>query len=103
MPIRYTTKEILSLVREIENEAKQAGILLSDHKLVFKPGNASQGIAATIAVRDSGNFHVPGYGQFLPNFNHKSGPAEQYRLLMAVLNVFYALRNVRNEMTMPQS
>lgn len=97
MPIRYTTKEILSLVREIENEAKQTGLLLPDHKLIFKSGNTSQGIAATITVKNSDHLYVPGYGQFLPNFSHKSGPTEQYRVLMAVLNVFYSLRNLRDK------
>lgn len=89
---RYTATEVRSIVSQLDIEAKQAGILPMDHKLVYNAGNTSQGISATVMVQGPNGNYVHGFDRFIPEFTYKTGPTVQYRLLVAAINVFYALR-----------
>ena len=94
---RYSATEVRSIVSQLDIEAKQAGMLPMDHKLVYNAGNTSQGISATVMVQGPDGNYVHGFDRFIPEFTYKTGPTVQYRLLTAAINVFYALRLQREE------
>lgn len=94
---RYTKADVRSIVSQLDIEAKTAGLLPFDHKLVYNAGNTSQGISATVMVQGTEGNYVHGYDRFIPEFTYKMGPTEQYRLLGAALNVLYALRIQRED------
>jgi hypothetical protein len=89
---RYTKDEIRSAVASLEMEARVAGILPDDHKLVYNAGNTSNGISATVMVQGPDGNYVHGYDRFIPEFTYKTTSTMQHRLLTAAINVFYALR-----------
>lgn len=88
----YTRSDLESITSQLDVEAKQAGLLPTDHKLVYNSGNISNGITATVMVQGPDGNYVHGYDRFIPEFTYKTGRKDQYRLLEAALNVFYALR-----------
>lgn len=89
---RYSISDLTSVTNQLEVEAKQAGILPLDHKLVYNNGNQSNGISATVMVKaENGVYTYPEY-RFIPEFSYKTTRKQQYQLLEAALNVFYAMR-----------
>jgi hypothetical protein len=92
MSARYTNSDLASITAQLDIEAKQAGILPMDHKLVYSGGNQSNGISATVMVKaENGAYTYPEF-RFIPEFNWKTTRKEQYKLIEAAVNVFYALR-----------
>lgn len=89
---RYSANDVRSIVSQLDVEAKQAGILPADHKLVYNGGNITNGISATVMVQGPEGNYVHGYDRFIPEFNYKLTRKDQYRLLEAALNVFYVFR-----------
>lgn len=89
---RYTKAEIRSTVANLEMEARVAGILPDDHRLIYNAGNTANGISATVMVQGPDGNYVHGYDRFIPEFTYKTTSTMQYRLLTAAINVFYALR-----------
>jgi hypothetical protein len=94
--LRYSQSEIESLVRQIDTEAKMAGLLPNGHHVYYSAGNPTNGISAEVYVfdGDSGT-RVHGYGDFLPEFTYRQGKTEQYKVLTATLLVFHAFRRQR--------
>lgn len=94
MPTRYTAKEIKSIVSQIDVEAKQAGLLPTDAKLVYSPGNSSYHIAGSVEAvqKDSNGYRHPIRVDFLPEFKAKQTKNDHAVLLQATLRVFHALR-----------
>lgn len=88
----FTKAEVRSIVNQLDVEAKQAGILPLDHKLVYNGGSTSNGISATVMVQGPEGNYVHGYDRFIPEFTYKDGPTVQARLLLAATNVLYMLR-----------
>jgi len=89
---RYTKEEIRPIVATLEMEARVAGILPDDHKLVYSAGSISNGISATVMVQGPDGNYVHGYDRFIPEFTYKMTSTDQYRLLLAAVNVFYTFR-----------
>lgn len=89
---RYTKAELRSTVATLEMEARVAGLLPDDHKLVYNAGSTSNGISATVMVQGPDGNYVHGYDRFIPEFTYKTTSAMQHRLLTAAINVFYAFR-----------
>ena len=89
---RYTRSDLESIVSQLDVEAKQAGLLPMDYKLVYNKGNTSQGISATVMVKGVSGNYVSGFDRFIPEFTYKTSMRDQYRLLAAALNVFYSFR-----------
>jgi hypothetical protein len=89
---RYTKNEVRSIVATLEMEARVAGILPDDHRLVYNAGSPSNGITATVMVQGPDGNYVHGYDRFIPEFNYKMASSEQFRLIESAVNVFYALR-----------
>ena len=94
---RYTRSDLESITAQLDMEAKEAGLLPYDHKLVYNLGNISNGISATVMVKGPDGNYVHGYDRFIPEFFYKTGMKDQYRLLGAALNVFHALRIQRED------
>lgn len=94
---RYSANEVRTTVAELEWEAQAAGILPTDHKLVYNAGSPSNGITATVMVQGPDGNYVHGYDRFIPEFTWKTTSTVQHRLLTAAINVFYALRMQREE------
>lgn len=92
MSVRYTKAEVAGIVAQLDVEAKMAGLLPMDHRLVYSGGSTTNGISATVMVQGPENRYVHGFDRIIPQFNYKMGPTEQFRLLEAALNVLYALR-----------
>lgn len=93
---RYTKTEIRNTVALLEMEARVAGLLPDDHKLVYNAGSTSNGISATVMVQGPDGNYVHGYDRFIPEFNYKLTSTDQHRLLTAAINVFYAFRIQRD-------
>jgi hypothetical protein len=89
---RYSKNEIRSTVATLEMEAKVAGILPDDHKLVYNAGSTTNGISATVMVQGPDGNYVHGYDRFIPEFTYKTTTTMQHRLLVAAINVFYTFR-----------
>jgi hypothetical protein len=92
---RYSKNEIRSTVATLEMEAKVAGILPDDHKLVYNAGSTTNGISATVMVQGPDGNYVHGYDRFIPEFTYKTTTTMQHRLLVAAINVFYTFRHQR--------
>jgi len=97
MSTRYSKNDVRSIVSQLDIEAKQAGLLPHDHKLVYNAGSTSNGISATVMVQGPDGNYVHGYDRFIPEFNYKLTTTDQYRLLSAAVNVFYAFRIQRDK------
>lgn len=95
--MRYSKSEVRGIVGQLDMEAKMAGLIPMDHKLVYNAGNTTQGISATVMVQGPDGNYVHGFDSFIPEFSYKTGPTEQAGLLGAALNVLYALRRQREE------
>jgi hypothetical protein len=89
---RYSANDVRSLVSQLDIEAKQAGLLPFDHKLVYNAGSPSNGITATVMVQGPDGQYVHGYDRFIPEFTYKTTATMQHRLLTAAINPLYALR-----------
>ncbi len=89
---RYTKAEIRSTVATLEMEARVAGLLPDDHKLVYNAGSTANGISATVMVQGPDGNYVHGYDRFIPEFTYKTTSSMQHHLLTAAVNVFYAMR-----------
>lgn len=89
---RYTKEDVRSIVSQLDIEAKQAGLLPLDHKLSYNAGSPTNGVTATVMVQGPDGNYVSGLDRFVPEFNWKMTSTDQYRLLSAAVNVFYALR-----------
>jgi hypothetical protein len=89
---RYTNSDLVSVTNQLDVEAKQAGLLPLDHKLVYNGGNQSNGISATVMVKGPDGNYVHGFDRFIPEFSYRTTRKQQYQLLEAALNVFYAMR-----------
>ena len=94
MSTRYSKAEVKSLVKDLEVEAIQAGLLSFDHQLQYEAGNTSYNIATVIRVVDGNKEYVPSELQhyFIPSFAHNAGPTAQASLIVAAKNVLTALR-----------
>lgn len=94
MSTRYSKAEVKYLVKELEVEAIQAGLLSADHRLQYEAGNTSYNIATVIRVVDGNNEYVPSELQhyFIPSFNYNAGPTAQASLVVAAKNVLTAQR-----------
>jgi hypothetical protein len=97
MSTRYSKNDVRSIVSQLDIEAKQAGLLPLDHKLVYNAGSTSNGISATVMVQGPDGNYVHGYDRFIPEFNYKLTTTDQYHLLSAAVNVFYAFRIQRDK------
>lgn len=91
MSTTYTKAEVRSAVTELEFEAKAAGLLPEDHKLIYNAGNTSYNITATVLVQGPDSY-VHGYDRFIPEFSYKDGPTAQHRLITAAIMPLYVLR-----------
>ena len=97
MAIRYSKAEVRSIVSQIDVEAKQAGLIPADSKLVYNAGNTNNTISATVICQGADGHYNRDADSFLPEFNGKMGPTEQARLLLATLRVFHSFRRNRSE------
>jgi len=96
MSTRYNRSDLESAVRQLDVEAKLAGLLPMDHRLGYAAGNQSNGISAQIWTFDADGKPVHG-SYFVPEFTYKTGRTEQYKRIEAALNVFFAMRRMREE------
>jgi hypothetical protein len=96
MSTRYSVREVESIVKHIEVEAKQAGLIPMASFMSYHPGNSSQGISGYIDCfrQDDDGYHVV-RADFLPRFNYKQSKTDHAKLLEAVLNVFFSFRRQR--------
>lgn len=99
MATRYSTKEVQSIVAQIDMEAKEAGLLPMDAKLIYSAGNSTYGITGAVeAVQKEANGHRhPIRVDFLPEFTYKMSKNDHARLLNATLRVFHSLRRQRED------
>jgi hypothetical protein len=97
MSVRYSKSEVASIVQQIETEAKEAGLIPADSVLVYRNGNTSYVSSATVICFSSDGERYREADSFIPEFNGKMGPTEQYRLLEATLRVFHSFRKQRQE------
>jgi hypothetical protein len=98
MSTRYSVREVESLVKHIEVEAKQAGLIPMAAFMAYHPGNSANGISGYIdcTVQDDAGYH-PVRVDFLPDFNYKQSKTDHAKLLDATLRVFFSLRRKREE------
>jgi hypothetical protein len=93
---RYSTAEVESIVKQIEVEAKQVGLIPMDAFVTYHPGSTSNGITAALDCFTQGE---DGYKHhrmdFLPEFTYKMTRTDHALLLRAALNVFQSLRRLR--------
>lgn len=95
---RYTKAEVKKLVKDLEVEAIQAGLIESDQQLQYEAGNTSYNIASVIRVVDGDSNYVSGLTHyFIPSFPYNAGPTQQASLVVAAKNVLIALRWQREE------
>ncbi len=92
MSVRYSRSDVARIVSDLESEAKQSGLLPEDHKLAYNAGSPTNGISATVMVQGPDGNYVHGYDRFIPEFTWKTASREQFRLVTAAVNVFYAIR-----------
>jgi hypothetical protein len=101
MSTRYSTAEVRSIVKQIEVDAKMAGLIPFESELVYSPGNAANGISGTVMCRstaeDSNHTYIRDADDFLPEFTYKMTRTDHARLLEATLRVFYSFRKQRDE------
>lgn len=103
MSSNYSRAEVESIVKQIEVEAKEAGLIPLDSNLVYSAGNASNGISGTVmcyaTVRgETGNPRrefIRDADDFLPVFTYKMTKNDQARVLNATLRVFHTFRKQR--------
>lgn len=105
MSTRYSTEEVRGIVKQIDVEAKMAGLISMDCGLVYSPGNVSNGISGTVMCyrtihTENSRSHrefIRDADDFLPEFTHKMTRTDHARLLSATLRVFYTFRKRREE------
>lgn len=93
MSSNYSANEVRSIVKQIETEAKQAGLIPADSFMAYSPGNSSNGISGWVDCNrkdDEGYHHIR--LDFIPEFTYKMSKNDHARLLNATLKVFHALR-----------
>lgn len=93
MSTRYTKTDVRKMVEALENIAKQAGVLPVDAKLVYSPGNASNGISAhieAVMIQDNGHRNAVSV-RFIPEFTYKSTLREQSKMVEAAFNALHAV------------
>lgn len=97
MSVRYSKAEVESIVKQIEVEAKEAGVIPADSRLEYRAGNTNYVSSATVRCFNADGEFNREADSFIPEFNGKMGPTEQYRLLEATLRVFHSFRKQRQE------
>ena len=99
MSTRYSAEEVRNIVRHIELEAKQAGLIPMDAYMSYHPGNAANGISGHVdcfSVNEDGSYRMHRV-TFLPDFTYKMSKTDHALLLNAALQVFFAMRRLREE------
>lgn len=98
MSSRYSAQEVRNIVEHIKIEAKMAGLIPMDAYMSYHPGNAANGISGHIDVfrEDEDGYHTIRV-DFLPQFTYKQSKTDHGKLLDAALNVFFAMRRIREE------
>lgn len=97
MSTRYSAAEVRNIVRHIEIEAKQAGLIPADSYMSYHPGNAANGISGYVdcfTVDETGGYHMHRV-DFLPVFTYKQTKTDHAALLNAALGVFHSMRRLR--------
>ena len=93
MSTRYTKTDVRSIVAALETTAKATGVMPDHAKLVYSPGNRSNGIAASIecyAENEDGHRNRVSV-RFIPEFTWKSTMREQYKMTEAAFNALHAV------------
>lgn len=93
MSTRYTKTDVRKMVASLESIAKQTGVMPDHARLVYSPGNASNGIPASIecyAENDNGHRNTVSV-QFVPQFTYKSTLREQSKMVEAAFNALHAV------------
>lgn len=99
MSTRYSAAEVRNIVRQIEVEAKQVGLIPADAYMSYHPGNTSQGISGytdCFTVEEDGSYKMHRV-DFMPEFTYKQTKTDHAALLNASLRVLHALRRLREE------
>ena len=97
MSTRYSAPEVRNIVRMVEIEAKQAGLIPSDSYMSYHPGNATQGISGYVdcfSVNEDASYRMHRV-DFLPEFTYKQSKTDHAKLLDATLRVLFAMRRNR--------
>ncbi len=97
MSTRYSAAEVRSIVRQIEIEAKQAGLIPADSYMSYHPGNATQGISGYVdcfSVNEDGSYRMNRI-DFVPEFTYSQTKTDHAKLLDATLRVLFAIRRNR--------
>ena len=96
MSSNYSRREVESIVKQIQVEATEAGMLPAGAWMAYHPGNASNGISGYVdCIREDADGYHPVRVDFLPEFTYKMSKNDHARLLQATLRVFHALRRQR--------
>lgn len=95
MSTRYTKKDIRTAVEALESLAKTIGVMPNEDgtRLVYSPGNSSQGISASIEcyhTQENGHRNTVSV-RFLPEFTYKSTLREQFKMVQAAHGALYAV------------
>jgi hypothetical protein len=99
MSNRYSVREVEAIVKHIELDAKEAGLIPAAAFMSYHPGNAGQGIAGyvdCIVQHEDGQYESV-RTDFIPKFPYHMTKTDHARLLNAVRDVFYAFRRNREE------
>ena len=99
MSTRYSADDVRSIVKQIETEAKLAGLIPAESGLYYTPGNSSYSITGTVmchsTAEDSKHQYIREADDFLPEFNYKMTRTDHGHLLSATLRVFHTFRKQR--------
>jgi hypothetical protein len=99
MSTRYSAAEVRNIVRQIEVEAKQAGLIPAEAYMSYHPGNAANGISGytdCFTVEEDGGYKMHRV-DFMPEFTYKQSKTDHAKLLNATLRVLFAMRRLREE------
>lgn len=91
---RTTRKDMETLVKDIESDAKELGLLQPYEELVWSPGNVTNGYAPEVSVyirQETGMNRDWNAGDFLPKFTHKDTATMAHAKLSATLRVLEAM------------
>lgn len=88
---RYWTDKA---VKGLEDEAKEAGILPADARLVFGPGSPMNGISPSVTAYDAdGRIVTQPY--YLPEFGHKTTAKDVEKLINAQAKALRAVNELK--------
>jgi hypothetical protein len=87
---RYWTERA---VKGVEDEAKDAGILPKDARLVFGPGSPMNGVTPTVTAYDTEG-RIVTQPRFLPEFSHKDTAKTVEKAMNAIERTLRAVNDL---------